>query len=131
MKYSFITIFLFIIIISDIYAGTDPYIISQKKSIKIMPLYQSWTFTEQSKVAEISIPLLLYFPMGRNLNIFLRGSQAKISGDVTSLSGITDTQLAVSYYLEAANLIFNVGLNFPNGKKELTAEEFIITTLPF
>lgn len=60
----------------------------------------------------------------------LRGSQATASGDnIQTINGITDTQLSFSYHFEPVNLIFNLGLNLPSGKKRFTSEEFQTSSL--
>ena len=104
--------------------ANDNYIISQKGYIKIMPSFQMWSIEGNYDISETSFPITVYYPISRKVNLSLRGNQANIAGDVNTLSGLTDTQLSCSYHLESAHLVFNVGLNLPSGKKELTVTEF-------
>ena len=106
------------------FAGNDNYIISQKGYIKLMPNFQMWSIESNYDISEISFPIMVYFPISRKFNLSLRSNQANIAGDVNTLSGLADTQLSCSYHLENAHLVFNVGLNLPSGKKELTVTEF-------
>ena len=125
----FLIMIMIILIFVPVYAGENPYIISQSYFIKMMPVYQQWSGSNNSSISEFSIPLFVYLPVGRQLGITFRGNQANISGDVPTLNGLTDTQLAVSYHLESMNLVFNTGLNLPSGKKELTVNEFQTSAL--
>lgn len=122
MRYVF-HVFLFILIFANLVMGGDAYRISQSGFVRIMPLYQSWTIGDNFSVAELSVPLFLYYPLNRQMSLSLQGSQASISGDMPGLNGITDVQLAFNYQWQE-NLVFNVGINVPSGKKELTMSEF-------
>ena len=118
-----IFIFTILMLFSNTQAN-DNYIISQKAYIKIMPNFQMWSIEGNYDISETSFPIMVYYPISRKFNLSLRGNQANIAGDVNTLSGLTDTQLSCSYHLETAHLVFNVGLNLPSGKKELTVTEF-------
>ena len=118
-----IFIFLLFILFSTIHAN-DNYIVGQKGYLKIMPVYQQWSIESNYDITEISFPTMVYYPVNRQFSLSLRGNQAIIGGDVNELTGLTDTQLSGSYHLENANLVFNLGLNLPSGKKELTVTEF-------
>lgn len=110
--------------------NADAQTISQTGYVRIMPLFQGWRLTGGNDFAELSIAEIVYIPLRRNLSMTLRGGQATIGGDnLQRLSGVTDTQLAFNYYLEPAKLLFNLGLNLPSGKKELTLQEFQTDTL--
>ena len=112
-----------LILFSNTFAN-DNYVVSQQAYIKILPVFQRWSIESNYAITEISFPTLFYYPVSRALSLSLRGNQATVAGDVNSLSGLTDTQLSCSYHIENANLVFNLGLNLPSGKKELTANEF-------
>ena len=120
-----IILFLILLTGASVFADDDIFIISQKGFVKILPIYQSWAVDDSNKFSEFSIPMLAYLPFGNNFGLSLRASQATTNGDyVQDLSGITDTQLACSYYLNWANMVINLGVNIPSGKKELTYKEF-------
>ncbi len=107
---------------------TDGDVISQRGSFRLMPLYQNWSL-DSMKVSEASVSLSMYQPVSRQAAITLRGAFGSASGDIASLSGATDLQLAGSYYLESANMMFSLGLGLPIGKKKLTTDEFITSIL--
>ena len=108
--------------------ANDNYIVGQKGYLKIMPVYQQWSIESNYDISEISFPTMVYYPVNRQFSLSLRGNQAIIGGDVNELSGLTDTQLSGSYHLENANLVINLGLNVPSGKKELTVNEFLTSS---
>ncbi len=105
-------------------------IISQRGIIQFMPLYQRWGINDGDNFSEFSMPLFIYFPVNRNFGLSLRGNGASASGDnLETLSGLTDTQLNANYYIENANVIFNLGINLPTGKKDLSLQEFRTSNL--
>ncbi|MBN2010180.1 hypothetical protein JW960_12615 [candidate division KSB1 bacterium] len=100
------------------------YIIPQQRMIQIQPIFQNWTM-DDTLFHEMSIPIYFYYPINRIMSVNLQTNQASASGNKDeSLSGITDIQIGYNYYWEKYNLVFNVGINLPSGKKELTALEF-------
>ncbi len=106
-------------------AEEDAYIISQQRTVSILPVFQSWQIEGPFQINEFSIPIAVYYPVNRSLSFYLKGNQANISGDVAQLSGITDTQLSCNYHHEASNLVFSLGLNLPSGMVELTSGQFL------
>jgi len=96
--------------------------------IRLMPIYQRWSQGKGSEFSQFSVPVYVRLGFGRRLSMAMRGSQATASGgNVQKLSGVTDTQL--SFFYSAANFIFNLGFNFPSGKRALTYDEFLTTSL--
>ena len=117
-------ILILLITVNTINADDDAYVINQKAKVTLSSSYQLWQ-SDDDNFSEFSIPLYVYYPFSRALSITVSGQQANASGDnFTSLSGISDTQLNLSYFLETANVVINSGVNLPSGKKELTIEEF-------
>ena len=103
----------------------DGLVIQQRGFIRVSPLYQSWSDDGDNRLSEVSIPIFFYAPLGENLSMSLRGSQASIKSDMSpELGGMTDTQINLSYYLESSKIVLHTGVNLPTGKKELTLEEF-------
>lgn len=124
---------LILITICNAFAGNDRHITSRRGYVTVFPVYQSWTIEDSVDFSEISTPITLYFPLSRNFGMTLRGSQAIATGDkqniaagdnLGTLRGVSDTQLSFSYHVEAANLVLNLGLNLPSGKRKLTENEF-------
>lgn len=104
-------------------AQEDSDVISQRGVLQIAPLFQRWSI-DSAAVSQSSAVLYLYHPLSRSASVSLRGSFGSTSGDVTTLGGLTDVQLAGNYYLESANLIFALGLGIPSGKRQLSLEQF-------
>ncbi len=104
------------------------YLSSRQQPIRISigALYQSYT-EDDSTLSEVSIPLAVSVPLGRNLGVSLIASQASASGDaVESLSGVSDAQVGLSYYQQIGqgSVVVSLGVNLPSGKSELTPQEF-------
>jgi len=119
----FLKIITFSIIITSVTAQ-DAYIISQQAKIQFSSVYQIWE-DEDKILSEFSLPFYVYYPLSRTLSLTLSGTQANASGDdYADLSGFSDTQINMSYFLETYKVVLNGGINLPSGKKELTVEEF-------
>ncbi len=109
---------------------TDQNVISRQGSVSITPVYQSWTGKNAGfSFSEFSTMIAAYVPMGRNASLSVGGGGAASGGDVAALSGLTDVQLGVNYYLEPANTVFSLGVNAPTGKKELSHDQFTTSIL--
>jgi len=110
--------------------GNDPYVISQQGWVKMGVVYQGWYDKYNYKLNETSVPYQVYFPFNRSVALSLRGSHASVQGTgLATLRGLSDTQLILTTHMESAHLVFNLGVNIPNGKTELSAEEFDTSTL--
>jgi hypothetical protein len=111
------------------YAASDTYIISQRASLTIMPVYQRWSMKAGTAFSEASVALSVYYPLARDFSVSVRGAQSNTGGDVTKISSLTDTQFSLQYHVESADLLLSCGVNFPSGKKELTPDEFTTSVL--
>jgi len=122
----FIVLFLLMFLLSSMgFAEDDVFMIHQKGFIQFSPVYQRWSDYQGNGLSEFSTPVNLYLPLGKNASLSLLGNQAVVSGDaVEKLRGITDTQMNVTYHVEAAKMILTLGVNLPTGRKELSLEEF-------
>jgi hypothetical protein len=67
---------------------------------------------------------LVYFPLGRETSLELRGTPAGTSGDFENLSGLNNTHIGFTYHLERPDIVFTLGAGLPTGKKKLTQEQF-------
>ncbi|NIR49923.1 hypothetical protein GWO43_15555 [candidate division KSB1 bacterium] len=105
-------------------------IIEQESLLRMMPVYQSWMLDDADDFSEVTVPLSIYYPVNRNFSVTLRGNQASATGDnMETISGLTDTQLNLSYYLEPANVVLDLGLNLPSGQTKLDTSEFRTSTV--
>ncbi|MBL0176895.1 MAG: hypothetical protein IPP94_16815 [Ignavibacteria bacterium] len=105
-------------------------IISQRGSLAIMPLYQTWKLGSSESFSEFGTDVSLYVPVLREAAVTLRNAPVMTSGaGVEKISGFTDTQIGALYHLEDQHLLFSIGVNLPTGKRELTREEFLSNVL--
>ncbi|MEE4311178.1 MAG: hypothetical protein V2J62_04860 [candidate division KSB1 bacterium] len=112
------------------WGSDDLNIISQQPYFSIQPVYQSWTGDNDFTFSEMSVPLQAYYPFNRNASLSLQTNQAMVNGDnLEKLSGLTDTQLSLNYFVERVDAVLNLGLNLPSGKKALTLDEFVTSSL--
>lgn len=103
----------------------------QPVQFSLEALYQSYS-DDSVTVSQASLPVLLSAPIGRHFGLSLMTSPASASGDgLTSLSGMTDVKLGVSYSTQVGegSLVANVGLNLPSGKRELSDDEFLTSVV--
>lgn len=105
--------------------ANDNYVISQNGFVRFRGINQSYTVNTDSVLSEFSTPLEIYWPISRETSLYLYTNYANCTGtDMTSLSGLGDTQLSWNYHLADQNIVMNVGLNMPTGKGTLTNNEF-------
>lgn len=75
----------------------------------------------------MSLPISVYFPAGNHFGIGLQASPARASGDqLAGLGSVGDLRTTLSYdrRIGEGSVVVNTGLNIPNGKEELSREEF-------
>lgn len=97
---------------------------NREGSLRVFPVFQRWSIQDGDAFSETSVELSLYQPVGRQTTISLRGAGATAGGDITTLSGLADAQLAIQHRLEKQHLVLSLGVNLPSGRKELTSDEF-------
>lgn len=118
--------FLFLLLFCmNAFTEDDVFIIRQQGFVRLFPLHQSWTDDTGNRLSETSFPIFVYLPLGQNWSMSLLGSRATVNGDITQrLTGFTDAQMNLNYFLESAKTMFNLSVNLPTGKKKLTLKEF-------
>jgi len=96
----------------------------------VTAVYQSYD-DDGFKASELSIPISISAPLGSNITMSLHAAQMSVSGDLVKLSGISDTQVILSYARRAGNgsFVFSLGASLPTGKSDLTQEEFTTVIL--
>jgi len=104
------------------------YLSSQQPPVRISAgvLYQQYA-EDGGDIAELSIPVALFVPVGRSLAFSVIASQATATGDtLETVSGISDAQVGLSYYQRVgqSSVVVSFGVNLPSGKRELTQQEF-------
>jgi hypothetical protein len=89
---------------------------------------QSWTFDGLGTVSQQSAPISLAVPLSNRI-LFAAASTAGMTqlGD-TSLSGIVDTRLSLSYMLPGDRFWLTAGASLPTGKTELGIDELNLMT---
>ena len=126
----FLIIILIISSFASIWAQESLQDVQQTRIFSLSSYYQTWDIADNRSVDEISTPVFLYLPFGYNFNLSLHANRANVSGDdVQGIGSFTDTQLMLTYHIEKANLFLSLGINLPSGKKELTVDEFISSSL--
>ncbi len=121
-------VFLFIVV--SVHGQDEVYVISQTRMVKIQPVFQSWKLDPIGTISEISIPVEIYYPFNRWWSVCINAGQASASAkDMASVSGLSDTQIQFNYYLENSNVVLNLGMNIPTGKREIKLGEFNTTAL--
>ncbi len=125
----FLLVMLMLVPLTPVWAQSGQvYLAGQRQptQVTIFPVYQQYD-DDGVKISEFSVPVVAFFPLKRNLGVSLHVSQANASADgFESLSGLTDVQLAASYFRRVGegSVVLNLGLNLPSGKQDLTDEEF-------
>jgi len=114
-------------LISVFILAQENYVISQQGFIRFRGIHQGYRSDRDSlnTINEFSLPIEIYWPISRQSSLFVYTSHGSVNGDkLSSLSGLSDTQISWNYYLEDQNLVLNAGLSLPTGKATLTSEEF-------
>lgn len=114
----------------------DPQNVRNQRFVSVMPTYQTWNLEanpdETNKLSQISNQLLVYYQVNNQVLLSLRNTHGTFSATCkdctytvpeTSLSGLGDTQVSVSYRLPSPNLIFNATVNLPTGRSSVSASE--------
>lgn len=107
-------------------ALTTPAGTRQSTWVSFQPVYQSFK-ADTLEISESSVPLLISMPVGPNVGLAVQVAQASARGkDLSSLSGLTDAQLHLSYAhaLGEGSLVASMRVNIPNGTEEFTRDEF-------
>ncbi len=97
---------------------------SRQGSIRVFPVFQRWSVQDGNAFSETSVEVSLLQPLGRQTTISFHGAGASAGGDIASLSGLADAQIAIQHRLEKPHFVFSLGVNLPSGHKELTSDEF-------
>ena len=147
MRYALAAFFLFLLVPVGTTVWAQPTLndvgfSAERPAIRVAatPSFQYYDDEGQS-LTQWSLPLRAGVPLSRSVHLRLAATvaSADISGGgenvVTSsaerVTGLTDVQTELSYVREvgAGSVIFNVGVNIPTGKDELTLAEFATVTL--
>jgi len=125
----FLALWLTILCVTSAVAQESPLSMHQARArLSIMPVVQIWEGEGQDNYfGELTIPVTVFLPLGRNASLNLRGNGAGADGkNLERLSGLTDVQAALNYRLEwgRSRLLLSLGAGLPSGKKELTNEEY-------
>ncbi|MCH8247876.1 MAG: hypothetical protein IH951_15935 [Bacteroidetes bacterium] len=104
--------------------------------LTIMPVIQLWENpnnpSDRDFFGEVSVPVSLQIPFGRNAHLSLIGRAVGVDGvNVEQVIGMADIQAALSYRVSLGRsaLLLSLAANLPSGKKELTNDEFATSTL--
>jgi hypothetical protein len=98
-------------------------------SIAILPDYENWRLNDSTSFAEFTSVLSAGVNPLENTSVGLIARYASVTGDLNSLSGVSDMQFIVKQRLPDQNLIFEGGLNIPSGKTKLKPDEFLTSRI--
>ena len=108
-------------------AEEDLFLIRQNGFVKLFPVYQSWDLSQDNdfSFSELSVPVSAFLPVGNRFGLSMQAARAAVNSSVMeNINGFSDVQLGLNYYLEQLYTVFNVGLNVPSGKSELSYKQF-------
>ncbi len=111
----------------NLYMGSE----QQPIRIRTGAVYQQYA-DQDRRLSQLSFPVSAFIPFTRSLALSLFTNPAMISGEaVESLEGLSDAQVALSYYqsIGEGSIVVSFGTNVPSGKRELTEDEFATTAL--
>ncbi|MEM1043017.1 MAG: hypothetical protein AAGI91_10345 [Bacteroidota bacterium] len=111
---------------SALYAGGD----RQSVRVSLEGVYQRFT-DEGQDLAEVSVPLGVYLPLGANVALGLNANYAAVSGsEIETLSAFGDVQFVASYFQPVGDgsVVLSLGFNANTGSSALTFEEFEAAT---
>jgi len=114
--------------VQEMLSQSDSYVVSRQGNVLIQPSYQTWSDGKDNSISQYGTMLSAYLPLTRESNFTLRAGHAITTGDVESLSGPTDIQLGLGWFLERLNLMTSLGVNLPTGKRELDPAQFVTST---
>jgi hypothetical protein len=123
---------LFLILLASCAFGQqeNPDVISPQGRVRIGGVFQTWSLAEDFRLSETSFPVDAYYPLNRNAAMTVGlGAASVTSGQFRSLSGISDAQVAASYYMEDRNLLLSAAIGLPAGKRELSVDQFMTSAV--
>lgn len=113
------------------YAQEQGYVNDAEGSVLVAPMYQHWSVGDSLTLSETSAVIDVRVPVNRALSVFLRSAPLSAEREIANqssssgtISGMTDTQIGASYFLDKANLAFTLGISLPTGQQDLTLDEF-------
>ena len=80
------------------------------------------------KMSLLTVPVAAHVPIGRNLEVGVSGAYAsgtltRADGQSTTISGLTDTEVRLTYLMSEDRVRLSASALAPTGKSRLTAEE--------
>ncbi len=102
---------------------------AQSGSITLMPYYQSWQLERDGAFSQFTGLVSATLPITNAMTLTLNGRPMSIGGDFSRISGMTDTDVSVTYLFPDPSLALTFGASFPTGIVELSREEFLTSVL--
>lgn len=124
MKQYFLKVLLLPIIFSGLLSAQDFYSNTNSLSLSFSPIYESWNIKDGSSFSEITNLFSAGYLAAKNTSLAFITRYASVNGDVSSLSGLSDSQISINQKLPDYSVILNGGLNIPSGTTKLSADEF-------
>jgi hypothetical protein len=119
------TFFFLISAASLVHAQNERYLISQAPRLRAETVFQRWSIDTSLSIWEFSTPVEFYYPFNRQSSMAVNAGFATAGGEnVEPLTGLSDAQVSFNYQPGMNNLVFNLGVNLPVGKREMPHDEY-------
>ncbi len=102
----------------DYYPGTNMF------SIRISPIYESWSIKNDINFSEFTNVVSLNYYPSHNTSISFNTKYASTGGELNALNGFSDSQFLLKHNFSKINIIVNAGINIPSGITKLSATQF-------
>ena len=95
-----------------------------RSSLRIIPFYQNWQGSDETKIEQYSSRLLVNYYIDRSIRVSLQSGYASSKALDNKLNGVSDMQFSINYKLRKFNTAFDAGINLPTGKEGIDNEKF-------
>jgi hypothetical protein len=100
-------------------------------SFRVAPQFVTYTFDNagsKSTISQFAIPIAVAVPLGSRLSFDIATAFANAtfdddSGDKSTISGLTDTQLRLNFTLPGDAIMITAGLNLPTGQYKVDEDK--------
>ncbi len=90
---------------------------------------QEWKLADLGKLRQQSLPVSIAVPLGNRILFSVSNSPASAKHDTTTVQGLVDTKISMSYVVPGDKVWVNGSVSVPTGKTKLTPIEAQVTKL--
>ena len=124
MKIFLLNIFLLFIFFTGVNYSQDYYAGTNRFSFRFLPVFETWSIKGSTHFSEFTNIISMGYYPSHNTALSLNTKYASVGGDLSNLSGLSDSQISLRQSFSKYNLIINAGINLPSGKTKLSANQF-------